>query len=1477
MGALSSSIQQPTIIGKPLDVGAGGWADGIYIAPNGTMVVRTDTYGAYIWNGTQWQQLITSTSMPAGFVTPNSGEGVYEIQIAPSNTNILYMAYEGYVFRSTNDGATWTQTAFAQVTEDANDSYRGDGQKMAVDPNNPNIVYVGTPENGLFVTTNGGATWQSVSAVPVSQADSNGLYPGITGILFDPALGETGGNTNTIFAASYGNGVYESTNGGASWSLLSGGPIEVAYAAVSSTGVYYATTGSSLWSYANGTWTELLSAYGGDVQSVAIDPSNPSEIVVQGSSGIIAVSYNAGSTWSWNFNIQFSASDVPWLATTGTYMTIGGTVFDPLVPNELIASAGVGVWTTTLPTANFSTSTPVVWTSQSIGIEQLVANEIVVPPGGDPVLASWDRPFFYISNENAYPSSYSPNTGSTLAEGWSVDYASSDPTFVVGIADWYGIEQSGYSTNGGQSWTVFPSFPAVDGEYIDGTLTSQQQFGGTIAASTPENIIWAPSGGVDPYYTLNGGETWNPITLPGVSNWSGFDWAYYLDSRTVTADRVLPNTFYLYYAGEGVYETTNGGVSWTQVYSGQISPYSYYNAELESVPGEAGNLFFTGGTQSGFPSEGFYQSTDQGATWTAVPNVTEVNCFGFGAPAPGQSYPSIYIVGYVNGVYGIWQSINDAQSWTQIGTYPTDSLAQIKTISGDPNIYGQVYVGFSGDGYAYLPGASADPPSGPTLTSLAESPSSGDLDAGNTVTLTLNLSEAVTVAGGSPTLTLNDGGTATYTGGSGTDALTFSYTVAAGQNTAGLSATAINLNSATVTDSAGNAANLSLTGLTQIGPQIDTTPPTISSIVESPSNGDLNAGKVVTITLDMSEVVTVNTTGGSPTLTLNDGGTATYTGGSGTNALTFSYTVLTGQNTPDLMEMAVNLSGATITDAAGNAANLSLTGLPQGSPQIDTTTPTAPVIASDTINANNSVTLTGTAEANGTVTVYEGTTSFGTTTVNASGAWSFTTSPLAYGTHTLTATDTDAAGNTSPASNSVDPTIGAPAGGVPVIVINSADGTDMSSFTVASQQSVAASSLFTISNPSGDSITQYSFEDTGGGSGYFTLAGTVEPAGQVFTVSASNLNNVQYVGGSSAGTDTLTVDAYDATIGAWVSSVSLSAVTTATFPLANANDVTEAVYIGYFGRAGDPGGDSWWLNQLSGGNISEAGMAASFSVQTEATALYPFLASPSTASQAQITSFIESLYTDLFDRAADSGGLAFWDNYLTTNLGNPQVVGAFVLDVISGAQGTDQTTITNKVTVADYFTQELAAAGISFSSAADALAQSTIASVTSDPSTVLAAESTISSWTYGDTLITDPTVVMQEPGNASATIGTNTVLVISTPDTGAVTFTGTMEILRLEQPTTFTGTVSGFAAQDVIDLPGIAFGTDTTLGYLSNSNQTGGTLSLTDGTHSANIALLGSYMASSFVMEGDNHGGTMVVAEASQTSNQTLLTTSQHA
>ena len=233
---------------------------------------------------------------------------------------------------------------------------------------------------------------------------------------------------------------------------------------------------------------------------------------------------------------------------------------------------------------------------------------------------------------------------------------------------------------------------------------------------------------------------------------------------------------------------------------------------------------------------------------------------------------------------------------------------------------------------------------------------------------------------------------------------------------------------ATATDAAGNASSASST----MAVTIDTTAPTVSSIAASPPNGNFNAGSVITLTIGMSENVTVNTSGGSPTLTLNDGGTATYVSGSGTNSLVFSYTVLAGQNTPDLKVSAVNLNGATLQDVAGNAANLSISGVAQGSPAIDTIAPVAPSITSfspdsgivgDGITNATVLTLTGTAEANSTVKVYDGATLLGSASVNGSGAWTYTTGTLANGAHSLAATATDAAGNVSAASSAMAVTI----------------------------------------------------------------------------------------------------------------------------------------------------------------------------------------------------------------------------------------------------------------------------------------------------------------------------------------------------------------------------------------------------------------------------------------------------------------------
>jgi Galactose oxidase-like, Early set domain/Bacterial Ig-like domain len=281
----------------------------------------------------------------------------------------------------------------------------------------------------------------------------------------------------------------------------------------------------------------------------------------------------------------------------------------------------------------------------------------------------------------------------------------------------------------------------------------------------------------------------------------------------------------------------------------------------------------------------------------------------------------------------------------------------------------------------------------PTLSGIVASPATANLNAGKTVTLTANFSEAVSVGSGMPTLNLNDGGTATYVSGSGSSALTFTYTIAAGQNTSDLQVNGFN--GATIQDGAGNSANLSgITAANPVNPtgtlKIDTTAPTVISVVASPSKGTIATGKTVKITLNMSENVTVATGAGSPTLLLNDGGAATYTSGSGTKALTFTYTVPANQGTADLQVVGIILPSAnSIQDLAGNVANLSGAAADLKL-KIDTVTTTA---SGATISGAQTLELFGASAEN--ITFSAGST--GTLRLDAATSFNGTVSGLALG------------------------------------------------------------------------------------------------------------------------------------------------------------------------------------------------------------------------------------------------------------------------------------------------------------------------------------------------------------------------------------------------------------------------------------------------------------------------------------------------
>jgi len=174
-----------------------------------------------------------------------------------------------------------------------------------------------------------------------------------------------------------------------------------------------------------------------------------------------------------------------------------------------------------------------------------------------------------------------------------------------------------------------------------------------------------------------------------------------------------------------------------------------------------------------------------------------------------------------------------------------------------------------------------------------------------------------------------------------------------------------------------------------------------------------------------------------------------------------------------------------------------------------------------------------------------------------------------------------------------------------------------------------------------------------------------------------------------------------------------------------------SLYVGYFNRAPDPEGLSYWLGEIENGTMTLAEIATSFSVQPEATDTYPFLRFPEIVSPA---AFLTQVYLNLFNREPDEAGLEHWSGELTDGM----PVGEAIVNIISGAQNVedgpqDLATLENKIDAADDFTIAFATAGLDFFTtdsdgnltpvpSALAAAKDVIADVTDDPATVDDAE-----------------------------------------------------------------------------------------------------------------------------------------------------------
>lgn len=232
--------------------------------------------------------------------------GVTALAVDPANSQKVFAGSVDGIYMCSDGGKSWTKAngAFGDIPVFA--------LSIAVDPSNPDMVYVGTLNSDMMKSSDGGKTWQrvevapgenTVTAVAVHPFDSNIIYAGTADAVYKTKSGGVSwekvfsqGKSARSFSIDQVNpeiiylgtsaGLYKSTDGGKNWSEIGGDAIgqkavaKVAVAPSDSSAVYAATPDGVYGSADAGSkWQDLSKGTGlKDAMALAFDPLDSATI-----------------------------------------------------------------------------------------------------------------------------------------------------------------------------------------------------------------------------------------------------------------------------------------------------------------------------------------------------------------------------------------------------------------------------------------------------------------------------------------------------------------------------------------------------------------------------------------------------------------------------------------------------------------------------------------------------------------------------------------------------------------------------------------------------------------------------------------------------------------------------------------------------------------------------------------------------------------------------------------------------------------------------------------------------------------------------------------------------------------------------------------------------------------------------------------------------------------------------------------------
>ncbi|MDX3248061.1 cellulose binding domain-containing protein [Streptomyces sp. ME18-1-4] len=740
-GSPKATLAAESYTWKNARIDGGGFVPGIVFnrKEKNLAYARTDIGGAYRWQESSktWTPLLDSVgwtdwghtgvvSLASDSVDPNkvyTAVGTYTNSWDPGN---------GAVLRSADRGASWQKTDLP-FKLGGNMPGRGMGERLAVDPNRNSVLYLGAPSGkGLWRSTDSGVTWSQVTNFPnvgnyqQDPTDTSGYASdnqGIVWVTFDESTGISGTATKTIYVgvADKDNAVYRSTDAGATWTRLAGQPTGYLahkgvldavngylYIAYSDKGGPYDGGKGRLLRYATatGAWTDISPVAEADTyygfSGLTIDRQKPGTVMATAYSSWwpdtqIFRSTDSGGTWTkaWDYTsypnrsnrFTMDVSSSPWLTWGANpsppeqtpklgWMTEALEI-DPFNSSRMMYGTGATIYGTE-NLANWDSGGQFTIKPMVQGLEETAVNDLASPPSGAPLLSALgDIGGFRHTDLTKVPSMMytSPNFTTTT----SLDYAETNPNTVVRVGDLDSGPHVAFSTDNGANW-----FAGTDPSGVSG--------GGTVAAAADgSRFLWSPAGaGVQ--YTTGFGTSWSASSGIPVG-------------AIVESDRVDAKTFYGFKSGK-FYVSSDGGATFTA--SAATGLPSGDSVRFKALPGVKGDVWLAGGASDG--AYGLWHSTDSGATFTKLSGVEQADTIGFGKAATGASYQTLYTSAKIAGVRGIFRSTDKGATWTRINDDAHQWGWTGGAITGDPRVYGRVYVSTNGRGVVY--GDTSDPSGG---------------------------------------------------------------------------------------------------------------------------------------------------------------------------------------------------------------------------------------------------------------------------------------------------------------------------------------------------------------------------------------------------------------------------------------------------------------------------------------------------------------------------------------------------------------------------------------------------------------------------------------------------------------------------------------------------------------------------------------------------------------------------------------------